>query len=279
MIKLPLGEGDNLGQLMDNYLAMENIQQLTAVHAGQVRSGPGVSKTFLGPETPDAISFQLVRWKFQEGQVKKDRREIDMPENFTLNGSEYRLQAVIYHRGNRADGGHYTTSTLDDEQGWQYRNDNLVSTDLQFAQRKNLGYIYTYAKTREMPDQEQQNEPPNGGADFDGLGAFDHHGDFEDFGDLFQPGELDNLDLPQSGGKRSLEAAFGQRPSDASQNTGGWPESEQVHKKNKIAERDDSADHQFGPSDLTPQQPDEQMLMNMGDGDGFWLDGEFYPFF
>jgi hypothetical protein len=274
MIKLPLGQAANLIQLLNNYLAMENIQQLTGVLDHQVRRGPGISQTFLGPETPNAISFQLVRWEFRQGQVRKDRTAIDMPTGFTFNGAEYRLKAVIYHQGNYADGGHYTTSTLHDEQGWQYRNDSRVSADPKFEERKNFGYIYTYAKTEELPEQQQQGGLPAGMDNFHDLD------DLDGSGGLDEGAQLDQPDAPQLGRKRSFEMALDKprQPSDASQATSSGQPSEQAQKKPKFAELDDPADHQFEPSepmqeqqpaDNVQQQLDDESPIIMEDHDGF----------
>jgi Ubiquitin carboxyl-terminal hydrolase/Domain of unknown function (DUF4157) len=189
MIKLPISDGDNLFQLLDRYQAESNVEQFTAVYNHQVFRGPGVARTVLGTQTPDTISIQLVRWEFTRGQVRKNQRAIDMPAVFFLNNVEYHLEAVIHHQGTRAQGGHYTASTLDRQRGWLYRDDASVAPDPQFSEKKDLGYIYTYVRTGLPADEiEQMPEPVEAQ---DGEQPLDQADEW-DFG-------LQNLDMPYLG--------------------------------------------------------------------------------
>lgn len=154
MIKLPISNFAGLAQAMHAYLAVEQTEALSGVYGRgtfqqSVLRGEGRSQVALGAQAPRAISIQLIRWVVQQGRVRKDGRAFQMPPSFVLNGFVYRLRTVIYHRGQSYEGGHYTTSTLDDQGAWQYRDDRqVVNNDQNVGQRVGRGYIYTYARER-----------------------------------------------------------------------------------------------------------------------------------
>ena len=153
LIKLPITGAASLQTALTNYLARENIEQVTGVYNGPnqnnlgrglVYRSRGTSQIALGAQTPHVISIQLVRWSFGNGQIRKDPSAIHMPEQFVLNQHGYRLEAVIYHQGARPNVGHYTTNTRNANGGWDYRDDTSVAPDFSFAQHSGLGYLYTY---------------------------------------------------------------------------------------------------------------------------------------
>jgi hypothetical protein len=148
ILKLPIDQVDHLGDAVARYLQPERLGQARGVRQGNVIEGPIARQIAFGAQAPAIISIQLIRWGLQRGQVVKDNRPINMPARFTFNNFVYQLKTVIYHHGANPGEGHYTTSTLSSEQGWQYRDDQNVYSDQNVAERSQFGYLYTYARER-----------------------------------------------------------------------------------------------------------------------------------
>lgn len=151
MIKLPIAGFAGFFDAIEHYKAPENITTLTGVLARgtdqqQMYRGPGVSQISFGAEAPRVLSIQLMRWVIQGGHIRKDARPFAMPHRFALNGYFYDLKTIIYHRGHRYDGGHYTISTRGDDDQWQYRDDLRVTDDPDVWRGAGLGYLYTYER-------------------------------------------------------------------------------------------------------------------------------------
>jgi hypothetical protein len=283
MIKLPLTGADDLFGLMTRYLAAENTPQLTVAYGDRVVRGPGTSAIGLGPQAPLSISFQLVRWEYRDRRVRKERRAIGMPHSFDLNGFSYVLKAVIYHRGDYADSGHYTSSTHDDVQGWQYRDDDLVENDADFSAKKDLGYIYTYVKG--APVTAPQDDVPDA-VQPDGATPDDSRAG----GSAKRP--FDVMGTSRKLGGTGIEEEGSASSGLTEEEQARRQKREPVKKKSRTKEAEMPPQHSL-PSSMQDEQS-EQMpfsapffsdplfndprLAPVADQNGFWFGGIFYPF-
>ena len=143
-LELPINQQGNFQTILRNYFAIEEIPDVKFRGNGdQVLQGPALRRIRLGNEAPRVLNITLMRWF----GAQKDRTAVNMPTQFKLNGYVYSLQNVIYHHGASPHSGHYTSSNRNlADNGWEYRNDETVSDDDSFEERKNTGYIYTYVR-------------------------------------------------------------------------------------------------------------------------------------
>lgn len=152
IIKLPISQANDLQTAIYNYTKPEQLTDVRGVRNNRVYQSDAQRTVTFGNDTPLAITIQLNRWKMMGLRVAKDSHPVDMPLKFELNGYEYKLSNVIYHHGNSAGGGHYTSGNRLNDDSWQHRNDRDVFTDQYPAARSKFGYIYTYSR-EQLVDQ------------------------------------------------------------------------------------------------------------------------------
>ncbi|CAM2069461.1 USP domain-containing protein [Sulfidibacter corallicola] len=153
IVELPivnhLGDIDTLQDAIDSFQNTEQIDDVRAVHQGNVIQGRA-ARTITVQGNPPAVTFTLRRG---DG-IRKDEHEVDAPNRLKINGQWYNLKAVVNHEGATLSSGHYTALTVNPNSGsWEHRDDSSVSSiqtpdHLSAANQsqKNHGYMFTYVR-------------------------------------------------------------------------------------------------------------------------------------
>ena len=80
--------------------------------------------------SPDVLFLQLLRYVYDKETFEKKKilNRVSFPESIVLKEGEYKLVAVLYHRGLSAYGGHYMCEVLNwGTQSWWLCDDEIVS--------------------------------------------------------------------------------------------------------------------------------------------------------
>lgn len=149
-LTLHLPEGAEDAELTDalrTYFAVEAVDE----HTQKLVKVQGL---------PEVLILQIARFSFNYSSMQpvKLHRGVRYPAALDLRpyladpsaeaDASYRLQAVILHHGKKATGGHYSTYSLHQQQGWSHLNDAKVNaiSDAAALSAHSLVYMLLYCR-------------------------------------------------------------------------------------------------------------------------------------
>lgn len=110
-----------------------NIEDGNGYDCSSCRSKQNAYRKVEIDTSPDVLFLQLLRYVYDKDtfEKKKVRSRVSFPGKIAIKDGEYRLVAVLYHKGLSAYGGHYMCEALNwKTQSWWRCDDELISHSL-----------------------------------------------------------------------------------------------------------------------------------------------------
>jgi hypothetical protein len=96
---------------IDKYFTEEHI---SGYDCGECNSKQNAVRTISIEKSPNVLFLQLLRYVYDKATFEKKKlmSKYTFPDNISIGGCEYKLSAVLYHKGRSAYGGHYVCEVL-----------------------------------------------------------------------------------------------------------------------------------------------------------------------
>jgi ubiquitin C-terminal hydrolase len=135
-IGLNIEKCPNLQDAIDGYQKIEIMEGENQFLCSACNRKTNATRCVEISEAPDLLILKLMRYYYDRTtcEKKKSQTSLEFPAELNLNGEEFELVAVLYHKGSSAYGGHYVAELLewDDREVpmWWLFDDCLVSPTL-----------------------------------------------------------------------------------------------------------------------------------------------------
>lgn len=135
-IGLNIEKCPNLQDAIDGYQKIEIMEGENQFLCSACNRKTNATRCVEISETPDLLILKLMRYYYDRTtcEKKKSQTALEFPAELNLNGEDFELVAVLYHKGSSAYGGHYVAELLewDDREtpNWWSFDDCQVSPTL-----------------------------------------------------------------------------------------------------------------------------------------------------
>lgn len=129
-LELPVQGHSNIEECIYSYLKEEELNGNNQYYCDYCQGLKDATKKIELVELPNVLNLHLLRFVFDPKTFKKKKlhTNIKFPHLLTLLNKEYILSAVLIHRGQTANGGHYISHIRDDlKDNWWTFDDHKVS--------------------------------------------------------------------------------------------------------------------------------------------------------
>ena len=129
-LELPIEGLRSVQQALAAYFAQETMSGENQYHCDRCGGKRDATRCTRIEELPTLLNIQLLRYVYNRKTFEKTKlqQSVSFTDRIQLNGQQYRLVSVLYHKGKSAYGGHYVAEVLDWDTGrWWHCDDDEVS--------------------------------------------------------------------------------------------------------------------------------------------------------
>ena len=87
------------------------------------------TKEYYIANLPEVLIIQLIIFKFTHGRMKKIIPTLHIDEEISIFGNTMNLHGIIYHEGEQANSGHYTSRVKVNDRWFLISDSNVMNQD------------------------------------------------------------------------------------------------------------------------------------------------------